>query len=136
MNIISRWYNKKFSKIVRVGDEWGIRRRTLPFFTSEYLDLDSIKGGNSIEGGSMYSAPDYAKKKPKIHWWNQPDTIRKYALSDDLDQVVDAYEKLGCFVPATVEPLPKAEPVEDIAVEIAQYKLSGGRLRKKFDYAE
>lgn len=128
------WINFKFCKIVRVGNRYGIRRKFL--FSSAYLDLQDIAPKHTVNGGSMYGSPKPTVKRPKIHWWTVSDHISQYGLSDDLEIVLEAYEALEFFKKPKPIKLPAPEEVDNVDMELAQYKLSGKAIRKRFDYAE
>ena len=121
---VSNWVNKRFAKVVKHGNRYGIRRRL--GFKAEYLDLTSIMPRKNIEGGVLYSkANNYGLPDPKVYWWDTPKNIDKYCLDEDMEKVLAAFDRLGCFVP---DPQPTLEPVEfidNINVERALFKIRG-----------
>lgn len=121
INALENWFNRTCTRVVAVGSKYGVRRK-LPFRKEEYLDIDGILPKNPFQG-SVYGHPGLDKAPSKIQWWNRAETIYKFALSDDLPRVIEAYHKLGCYVPPEEITLPVPEVIDDIQMELAQYKL-------------
>lgn len=123
---VSNWVNKRFAKVVKHGNRYGIRRRL--GFRAEYLDLTSMMPRKSIEGGVVYNRENnFGLPDPKVYWWDTPKHIDKYCLDEDMEKVLTALERLGCFTP---DPQPTLDPVEfidNVNVERALYKIRGAK---------
>lgn len=123
---VSNWVNKRFAKVVKHGNRYGIRRRL--GFRAEYLDLTSMMPRKNIEGGVLYNKENnFGLPDAKVYWWDTPKNIDKYCLDEDMDKVLNALERLGCFTP---DPQPTLDPVEfidNINVERALYKIRGAK---------
>lgn len=130
-NTFSIWYNRHFAKLVKVEHLYGVKRRLwfpLPFvlYRDEYLDIEALTPSRSIAGGVMYSKENnFGYKDPKVSWWNTPAQVRKYCLTNNIDDAVNAMEKLIGFVPEPIPPLGETEVITNVQQERGLCKLRG-----------
>jgi len=130
-NTFSIWYNRHFAKLVKVEHLYGVKRRLwfpLPFvlYRDEYLDIEALTPRRSISGGVVYSKEnDFGYKDPKVSWWNTPAQVRKYCLTNNIDDAVNAMEKLIGFVPEPIPPLGETEVITNVQEERGICKLRG-----------
>jgi len=121
---VSNWVNKRFAKVVKHGNRYGIRRRL--GFRAEYLDLTSIMPRKNITGGVVYNKENnFGLPDPKVYWWDTPKNIDKYCLDEDIEKVLAALERLGSFTPNPQPTLDPVEFIDNVDVEHALYKLKG-----------
>lgn len=121
-----KFLNKYCTKIVRFDKKYAVRRRhwfryPLGLYEDEYLDLKSMEHQLRKKSLAEESIIDPAKK---LHWWNSPNTINSYCLSEDLEYVLKMMYAVRGYQPPAEYELPKEEVVKDIRLELAQYKLS------------
>ena len=135
-NTFSIWYNRRFAKIVKLEHLYAVKRRLwfpLPFvlYRDEYLDVDALMPRRSIDGGVTYSKENnFGYKDPKICWWSTPAQVRKYCLRNNIDDVLDALERLVGFVPEPIPALGESEVITNIQQERGLCKLRGHTINE------
>lgn len=132
MNKLRRWWLEKTTKIVVMTtglwdgggiQEYAVRRLSFhpgSMFRYEYLDLSTQQGPST-----------WHKDKPinmlQINWWIKPEHVLKYCTSSDLELVVKCQQDLFNYVKPDKIPLPTATELSDVKLELAQFKLRGGK---------
>ena len=121
MNKLRRWWLERTTKIVVMttgiwdgGDiqEYAVRKLSFhpgSMFRYEYLDLSGVG----------YKTGDL--------WWIKPEHVLKYCTSTDLEQVIDCQQVLFDYVKPSATLLPTSTTVSDVKLELAQFKLRGGK---------
>ncbi len=135
-NTLTILYNRRFAKIVKLEHLYAVKRRLwfpLPFvlYRDEYLDIDALMPSRNIHSGVMYSKENnFGYRDPKVCWWNTPAQVRKYCLRNNIDEVLDAMERLIGFVPEPIPALGESEVITNIQQERGLCKLKGHTINE------
>lgn len=109
---VDMWFKTLFARVVQIDDGYAVQSRSFPFFTAVYLDIPDSSTLN----------PGGEPKEPRWHWWSQPNSIRRYAVSD-IETVVARLELLTNYKqPLKPKPI-RATPVTDIECARVYHKL-------------
>ena len=129
-------YNRRFAKVVKLEHLYAVKRRLwfpLPFvlYRDEYLDIDALMPSRNIHSGVMYSKENnFGYRDPKVCWRNTPAQVRKYCLRNNIDEVLDAMERLIGFVPEPIPALGESEVITNIQQERGLCKLKGHTINE------
>lgn len=126
-----KFLNKHCAKIVKIDNQYAIRRRhwfKYPFslYEDEFADLDSLLREKELSAADNASAEGgYYLVLPSRHvqWWKAAKSIKAYCTTNDFEKILAALEILRNYVEPAEPKMPKIEVVDDIKLELAEYKL-------------